>query len=110
MLVGENGEPVTELKTDYGTIVLTYEEVTDDAGNIINVITHYTYTLDNESAKLNEALREALEKGKPLEDTVQVVVVDAHGGVSEETRELTIEIKQPDDKEPGGVDVKDPRQ
>lgn len=107
MLVGENEEPVTELKTDYGTIVLTYEEVTDNAGNIINVITHYTYTLDNESDALRKKLSE-LGEGESLWDTVQVVVVDAHGGVSKETRKLTIEIKQPDDKEPGGVDVKDP--
>ena len=42
MLVGKDGKPVTELKTEYGTIVLTYETAADGS-----IITHYKYTLDN---------------------------------------------------------------
>ena len=81
MLVGKDGKPVTELKTEYGTIVLTYETAADGS-----IITHYKYTLDNESTELDEALKDPsklTDKGTLL-DGAQVVVVDPHGKVSEE--------------------------
>ena len=83
MLLDKDGNPVTELKTEYGTIVLTYETAPDGS-----IITHYTYTLDNESKKLDEAFQ-----GKEtLLDRVQVVVVDPHGERSEESKPLDITI------------------
>ena len=96
MLVGKDGKPVTELKTEYGTIVLTYETATDGS-----IITHYKYTLDNESTKLDEALKD-LADGGFLKDQVKVVVVDPHGKVSEEQKDLTINIHKPDNE--GGWD------
>ena len=89
MLVGKDGKPVTELKTEYGTIVLTYETATDGS-----IITHYKYTLDNESTKLDEALNDPsklTDKGT-LPDGAKVVVVDPHGKVSEEQKDLVINI------------------
>ena len=96
MLVGKDGKPVTELKTEYGTIVLTYETAADGS-----IITHYKYTLDNESTKLDEALNK-LQTGETLPDGAQVVVVDPHGKVSEEQKDLTINIHKPDNE--GGWD------
>ena len=96
MLVGKDGKPVTELKTEYGTIVLTYETAAD--GTI--TATHYTYTLDNESTKLDDAL-EDLAAGGFLKDQVKVVVVDPLGAISEEQKELTINIHKPDSGEGG---------
>ena len=99
MLVGKDGKPVTELKTEYGTIVLTYETAADGS-----IITHYKYTLDNESTELDEALKDPsklTDKGTLL-DGAQVVVVDPHGKVSEEQKELTINIHKPDNE--GGWD------
>ena len=93
MLVGKDGKPVTELKTEYGTIVLTYETATDGS-----IITHYKYTLDNESTKLDEALKD-LADGGFLKDQVKVVVVDPHGKVSEEQKDLTINIHKPDNED-----------
>ena len=95
MLVGKDGKPVTELKTEYGTIVLTYETAADGS-----IITHYKYTLDNESTKLDEALNN-LQNGETLPDGAKVVVVDPHGKVSEEQKELTINIHKPDSGEGG---------
>ena len=98
MLVGKDGKPVTELKTEYGTIVLTYETAADGS-----IITHYKYTLDNESTKLDEALKDPsklTDKGTLL-DGAKVVVVDPHGKVSEEQKELTINIHKPDSGEGG---------
>ena len=97
MLVGKDGKPVTELKTEYGTIVLTYETAAD--GTITD--THYTYTLDNESTKLDDALKE-LADGGFLKDKVMVVVVDPLGAISKEQKELTINIHKPDNE--GGWD------
>ena len=99
MLVGKDGKPVTELKTEYGTIVLTYETAADGS-----IITHYKYTLDNESTELDEALKDPsklTDKGTLL-DGAQVVVVDPHGKVSEEQKDLTINIHKPDNE--GGWD------
>lgn len=96
MLVGKDGKPVTELKTEYGTIVLTYETAADGS-----IITHYKYTLDNESTKLDEALNK-LQTGETLPDGAQVVVVDPHGKVSEEQKDLTINIHKPGNE--GGWD------
>lgn len=96
MLVGKDGKPVTELKTEYGTIVLTYETAADGS-----IITHYKYTLDNESTKLDEALNK-LQNGETLPDGAKVVVVDPHGKVSEEQKDLTINIHKPDNE--GGWD------
>lgn len=99
MLVGKDGKPVTELKTEYGTIVLTYETAADGS-----IITHYKYTLDNESTELDEALKDPsklTDKGTLL-DGAQVVVVDPHGKVSEKQKELTINIHKPDNE--GGWD------
>ena len=99
MLVGKDGKPVTELKTEYGTIVLTYETAADGS-----IITHYKYTLDNESTELDEALKDPsklTDKGTLL-DGAKVVVVDPHGKVSEEQKELTINIHKPDNE--GGWD------
>ena len=96
MLVGKDGKPVTELKTEYGTIVLTYETAADGS-----IITHYKYTLDNESTKLDEALNK-LQNGETLSDGAKVVVVDPHGKVSEEQKDLTINIHKPDNE--GGWD------
>ena len=96
MLVGKDGKPVTELKTEYGTIVLTYETAADGS-----IITHYKYTLDNESTKLDEALNK-LQNGETLPDGAKVVVVDPHGQVSEEQKDLTINIHTPDNE--GGWD------
>ena len=99
MLVGKDGKPVTELKTEYGTIVLTYETAADGS-----IITHYKYTLDNESTKLDEALKDPsklTDKGTLL-DGAKVVVVDPHGKVSEEQKDLTINIHKPDNE--GGWD------
>ena len=95
MLVGKDGKPVTELKTEYGTIVLTYETAADGS-----IITHYKYTLDNESTELDEALNK-LQTGEMLPDGAKVVVVDPHGKVSEEQKELTINIHKPDSGEGG---------
>ena len=95
MLVGKDGKPVTELKTEYGTIVLTYETAADGS-----IITHYKYTLDNESTELDEALNK-LQTGETLPDGAKVVVVDPHGKVSEEQKELTINIHKPDSGEGG---------
>ena len=96
MLVGKDGKPVTELKTEYGTIVLTYETAADGS-----IITHYKYTLDNESTELDEALNK-LQNGETLPDGAKVVVVDPHGKVSEEQKDLTINIHKPDNE--GGWD------
>ena len=96
MLVGKDGKPVTELKTEYGTIVLTYETAADGS-----IITHYKYTLDNESTKLDEALNKR-QNGETLPDGAKVVVVDPHGKVSEEQKDLTINIHKPDNE--GGWD------
>ena len=95
MLVGKDGKPVTELKTEYGTIVLTYETAADGS-----IITHYKYTLDNESTELDEVLNK-LQNGETLPDGAKVVVVDPHGKVSEEQKELTINIHKPDSGEGG---------
>ena len=98
MLVGKDGKPVTELKTEYGTIVLTYETAADGS-----IITHYKYTLDNESTELDEALKDPsklTDKGTLL-DGAKVVVVDPHGKVSEEQKDLTINIHKPDSGEGG---------
>ena len=97
MLVGKDGKPVTELKTEHGTIVLTYDR--DEDGTI--TATHYTYTLDNESTKLDAALKD-LADGEFLKDQVKVVVVDPLGKVSEEQKDLTINIHKPDNE--GGWD------
>ena len=99
MLVGKDGKPVTELKTEYGTIVLTYETATDGS-----IITHYKYTLDNESTKLDEALNK-LQDGDTLPDGAKVVVVDPHGKVSEEQKDLVINIHKPEGGWDGGVDL-----
>ena len=102
MLVGKDGKPVTELKTEYGTIVLTYETATDGS-----IITHYKYTLDNESTKLDEALNDPsklTDKGT-LPDGAKVVVVDPHGKVSEEQKDLVINIHKPEGGWDGGVDL-----
>ena len=96
MLVGKDGKPVTELKTEYGTIVLTYETAADGS-----IITHYKYTLDNESTELDEVLNK-LQNGETLPDGAKVVVVDPHGKVSEEQKDLTINIHKPDNE--GGWD------
>lgn len=87
MLVGKDGNPVTELKTDYGTITLTYETAADGT-----ITTHYKYTLDNESTDLDTALKAAQEAGKDLIDHAQVVVVDPHGAMSENGHNITITI------------------
>lgn len=87
MLVGKDGNPVTELKTDYGTITLTYETAADGT-----ITTHYKYTLDNESTDLDTALKDAQEAGKDLIDHAQVVVVDPHGAMSEDGHNITITI------------------
>ena len=82
-----DGKPVTEIKSEYGTIVLTYETAADGS-----IITHYKYTLDNESTELDEALKDPsklTDKGTLL-DGAKVVVVDPHGKVSEEQKDLTI--------------------
>ena len=99
MLVGKDGKPVTELKTEYGTIVLTYETATDGS-----IITHYKYTLDNESTKLDEALNK-LQNGETLPDGAKVVVVDPHGKVSEDQKNLVINIHKPEGGWDGGVDL-----
>ena len=99
MLVGKDGKPVTELKTEYGTIVLTYETATDGS-----IITHYKYTLDNESTKLDDALNK-LQDGDTLPDGAKVVVVDPHGKVSEEQKDLVINIHKPEGGWDGGVDL-----
>lgn len=91
MLVGKDGNPVTELKTEFGTIVLTYGQNADGS-----ISTHYKYTLDNESSDLDAALKAAQEAGKLLNDHAQVVVVDQHGAVSEESRDITITIEPAD--------------
>lgn len=96
MLVDKDGNPVTELKTEYGTIVLTYETAEDGT-----ITTHYTYTLDNESAKLDEALSK-LQNGETLPDGAKVVVVDPHDMVSDEQKDLVINIHKPDGGEGGG--------
>lgn len=75
-LLDEHGNLVTELKTTYGTIVL--HDVENNGGSIT---THYTYTLDNESVTLEDALK-ALEEGEFLDDTIKYVAVDPHGSVS----------------------------
>ena len=95
MLVGEDGKPVTELKTEFGTIVLTYEQNADGT-----VTTYYKYTLDNESADLDAALKAAQEAGKLLNDSAKVVAVDTHGAVSE-GRDITITIEPPDPDQGG---------
>lgn len=59
------------------------------------------YTLDNESTKLDEALNK-LQNGETLPDGAKVVVVDPHGKVSEEQKDLTINIHKPDNE--GGWD------
>lgn len=82
--MGKDGKPVTELKTEFGTIVLMYEQNADGT-----VTTHYKYTLDNESADLDAALKAAQEAGKLLNDSAKVVAVDTHGAVSE-GRDITI--------------------
>lgn len=92
MLLDKDGNPVTELKTEYGTIVLTYETAPDGS-----IITHYTYALDNESKKLDEDFQEK----ETLLDRVQVVVVDPHGERSEESKPLDITIHKPDGKGEG---------
>ena len=97
MLVGKDGKPVTELKTEHGTIVLTYDR--DEDGTI--TATHYTYTLDNESTKLDDALKELADGGGFLKDKVMVVVVDPLGAISKEQKELTINIHKPDSGEGG---------
>ena len=97
MLVGEDGNPVTELKTDYGTITLTYETAADGT-----IITHYKYTLDNESTDLDTALKAAQEAGKDLLDHAQVVVVDPHGAMSESGHDITITIDPADPGQGGG--------
>lgn len=97
MLVGKDGKPVTELKTEHGTIVLTYDR--DEDGTI--TATHYTYTLDNESTKLDAALKD-LADGEFLKDKVMVVVVDPLGAISKEQKDLTINIHKPDNE--GGWD------
>lgn len=98
MLVGTDGKPVTELKTEFGTIILTYEQNADGS-----VTTHYTYTLDNESTDLDAALKAAQEAGKLLNDSARVVVVDQHGAVSEGSRDITITI-DPADPDQGGTE------
>lgn len=75
-LLDEHGNLVTELKTKYGTIVL--HDVDNGNGTFT---THYTYTLDNESVTLEDALKE-LEEGEFLDDTIKYVAVDPHGSVS----------------------------
>lgn len=96
MLVGEDGNPVTELKTDYGTITLTYETATDGT-----ITTHYRYTLDNESSSLDEALK-ALQNGESLTDGAKVVVVDPHGAMSENSHNITVTIDPAVPGEGGG--------
>ena len=96
MLTGQDGKPVSELKTTFGTIVLTYEMNADGT-----VTTHYKYTLDNESADLDAALKAAQEAGKLLSDSAKVVVVDQHGAVSEGSRDINITIEQPDPDQGG---------
>lgn len=96
MLVNKDGQPVTELKTDYGTITLTYDTTEDGT-----VITHYRYTLDNESTSLDEALK-ALQNGESLTDEALVVVVDPHGAVSDGSHTITITIDPADPDQGGG--------
>lgn len=96
MLVGEDGNPVTELKTDYGTITLTYETAADGT-----ITTHYKYTLDNESSTLDEALK-ALQNGESLTDGAKVVVVDPHGAMSENSHNITVTIDPADPNQGGG--------
>lgn len=96
MLVGEDGNPVTELKTDYGTITLTYETATDGT-----ITTHYRYTLDNESSSLDEALK-ALQNGESLTDGAKVVVVDPHGAMSENSHNITVTIDPADPNQGDG--------
>lgn len=96
MLMSKDGQPVTELKTAYGTITLTYETTEDGT-----VITHYRYTLDNESASLDEALK-ALQNGESLNDGARVVVVDPHGAVSDDSHTITITIDPADPDQGGG--------
>lgn len=96
MLVGEDGNPVTELKTDYGTITLTYETAADGT-----ITTHYRYTLDNESSTLDEALK-ALQNGESLTDGAKVVVVDPHGAMSENSHNITVTIDPADPNQGDG--------
>lgn len=96
MLVGEDGNPVTELKTDYGTITLTYETAADGT-----ITTHYKYTLDNESSTLDEALK-ALQNDESLTDGAKVVVVDPHGAMSENSHNITVTIDPADPNHGGG--------
>lgn len=96
MLVGEDGNPVTELKTDYGTITLTYETAADGT-----ITTHYKYTLDNESSTLDEALK-ALQNDESLTDGAKVVVVDPHGAMSENSHNITVTIDPADPNQGGG--------
>ena len=96
MLVGEDGNPVTELKTDYGTITLTYETAADGT-----ITTHYKYTLDNESSTLDEALK-ALQNGESLTDGAKVVVVDPHGAMSENSHNITVTIDPADPNQGDG--------
>ena len=91
MLMGQDGKPASELKTAFGTIVLTYERNADGT-----VTTHYKYTLDNESTDLDAALKAAQEAGKLLSDSARVIVVDRHGAVSEGSRDISITIERPD--------------
>ena len=96
MLVGEDGNPVIALKTDYGTITLTYETAADGT-----ITTHYKYTLDNESSSLDEALK-ALQNGESLTDGAKVVVVDPYGAMSENSHNITVTIDPAVPGEGGG--------
>lgn len=74
-----NGEFVTSYKTEYGTF-----QIDPETGK-------YTYTVDNNS----KTLRNALENNDSLEDTVQVVVRDQHGEESK-PQTITITINKPE--------------
>ena len=74
-----NGEFVTSYKTEYGTF-----QIDPETGK-------YTYTVDNNS----KTLRNALESKDSLKDTVQVVVRDQHGEESK-PQTITITINKPE--------------
>ncbi|MEI3478652.1 MAG: VCBS domain-containing protein [Bilophila sp.] len=95
MLVDKNGNPVSELKTEFGMITLHHE--TNEDGSIT---TSYTYKLDNYSKTLEEALKEAKHNKEDLFDEVNIVAVDPHGAVSEKEGTISIKIN---DGENGGT-------
>ena len=100
MLVDENGNPVSELTTEFGTITLTHTENKDGS-----ITTSYTYTLNNESPKLTEALQRAAEAGETLFDKLGIVAVDPHGAMSEKEGTISIKINPATGSGPGPDDL-----